>query len=178
MLLSIITAVHLAALSQMESADNDQAVGRNGEVSRYQIMPVLWRKEEVGMMNDEGPKAKAGRFAFAGSPADPALAARVASEIWQNRVDVFRLAYRREPNLRELYLCWHRPARVLNPRARERARAVRFENLVNELTRLREAAASRAAKATEDGQRGARNSSSIRKSANSASLHLSGIQKP
>lgn len=32
----------LEALSQIESGDNDAAIGRAGEVSRYQIMPHVW----------------------------------------------------------------------------------------------------------------------------------------
>ena len=36
-------ARRLAALSQIESGDNDRAVGKAGEVSRYQIMPGVWR---------------------------------------------------------------------------------------------------------------------------------------
>ena len=31
-----------AALSQIESGDNDKAVGRMGEISRYQILPDVW----------------------------------------------------------------------------------------------------------------------------------------
>ena len=42
---SIITAIHLAALSQVESRDRDDAVGAAGEVSRYQIMPLTIEKE-------------------------------------------------------------------------------------------------------------------------------------
>lgn len=32
------------ALSMLESGDNDFAVGRSGEVSRYQILPRVWRE--------------------------------------------------------------------------------------------------------------------------------------
>ena len=37
-----------AALSQLESGDDDGAIGAAGEVSRYQIKPELWRKYAVG----------------------------------------------------------------------------------------------------------------------------------
>jgi len=37
----------------------------------------------------------------------------------------------------ELYLCWHRPGRVLNPRPKELERAQRFANLVEALEKER-----------------------------------------
>ena len=47
LLLSIMSAVaglsKLDAISMIESGDNDDAVGRAGEVSRYQIRPQVWR---------------------------------------------------------------------------------------------------------------------------------------
>src|SRR5215813_11603139 len=33
-----------AALSQIETRDNDSAVGAAGEISRYQMKPRLWRR--------------------------------------------------------------------------------------------------------------------------------------
>src|SRR6185503_4148792 len=45
--LSAITAQaglsKLEAISMIESGNNDSAIGGAGEVSRYQIMPVVWR---------------------------------------------------------------------------------------------------------------------------------------
>jgi len=120
---SIITAVHLAALSQIESADHDKAIGKNGEVSRYQVAPKVWRAE------------LAARHSPVTNPANPKLALIVAFGIWDRRAEAFRLEHRRKPTLQELYLLWHRPARVLNPKPRERQRAQRFENLMIELQR-------------------------------------------
>lgn len=128
MIASLITAVHLAALSQIESGDNNHAIGKAGEVSRYQIMPEAAEREvrENAVLR--------GRPFHAGWAVDESLARAVALGIWEKRVAVFRLVYRREPTVEELYLCWHRPARVLNPKPRELARAVRFANLFKSLS--------------------------------------------
>ena len=122
-IISIITAIHLAALSQIESGDNDKAIGKNGEVTRYQVAPKVWRAE------------LAARTSPITDPANPKLALIVAFGIWDRRAETFRLEHRRKPTLQELYLLWHRPARVLNPKPRERERAQRFENLMIELQR-------------------------------------------
>ncbi len=121
--LSIITAIHLAALSQIESADRDTAIGRNGEVSRYQIMPKIWHAE-----------LKA-RTSPVTNPANPKLSLIVAFGIWDRRAEAFRLKHQRKPSLQELYLLWHRPARVLKPKPRELERAQRFANVVESLTK-------------------------------------------
>lgn len=39
-----VPSVFLWALGEVESGSNDRAVGRAGEVSRYQILPGVWRK--------------------------------------------------------------------------------------------------------------------------------------
>ena len=67
---------------------------------------------------------------------DPALARRLAAGIWEDRAATFRVAYRRSPNLRELYLCWHRPGRVLAPKRRELARAERFAKCLIDLNAI------------------------------------------
>ena len=38
----------LEAIAQVETGGNDRAVGRNGEVSRYQILPSVWREYSTG----------------------------------------------------------------------------------------------------------------------------------
>lgn len=123
---SIITAVHLAALGQIESGAHDAAVGRAGEVSRFQIMPAVAAKE----IRDRNP---AGGRLPAYWQLRPDLAAEVARGIWEKRVATFRLVYRRDPSPVEIYLCWHRPGRVLNPRPRELERATRFADLLQSL---------------------------------------------
>ena len=37
----------LSALSQIESGDNDRAVGKAGEISRYQVLKNEWRMGEL-----------------------------------------------------------------------------------------------------------------------------------
>lgn len=127
LLKSFITAVHLAALSQIESGDHDRMTGADHEISRYQILPAVWNAAVAKL-----PQPVTHHHQPA-TPANPAFADAVAREIWQDRVDVFRMAYGRDPSLTELYLCWHRPARVMNPKPRELLRARRFENLVKAL---------------------------------------------
>lgn len=119
----------MAALSAVESGDRDGAIGRNGELSRYQMMPAAARHEWRAWT-----PAHAGKALPAGWARDPALARRLAAGIWEDRAATFRVVYRRSPNLRELYLCWHRPGRVLAPKRRELARAERFANVVGRLT--------------------------------------------
>jgi hypothetical protein len=122
--IAIITAIHLAALSQMESGDRDAAVGSSGEITRYQIMPREARREICAQGLTEV------------LPADwslnPDMSARIARGLWLKRVETFQYAHRRNPTTQELYLLWHRPGRVLNPHPRELERAQRFENLVQE----------------------------------------------
>lgn len=126
-LLSIITAVHLAALSQIESGDNDAAVGQAGEISRFQMLPKVALKEIQENVDLRG------KTYHAGWPLDGRLTERIARGIWEKRVSVFCLVYRRQPTPAELYLCWHRPGRVLNPTKRERELAGRFANLFQKL---------------------------------------------
>lgn len=133
MVATFITAVHLTALSQIESGDRDVVVGKSGELTRFQILPAVAAREMR-----ENPLLR-GRTFPAGWERDESLARIVALGIWEKRVATFRLAYRRDPTLLELYLCWHRPGRVLNPRPAERERAERFENLVRSNEALRRA---------------------------------------
>jgi len=125
-MVSIITAIHLAALSQVESGDQDDAVGQAGEVSRYQFLPATMLHEQA--INPDFRRMQVrGKWWL-----NEKWAWICAVGIWEKRVDTFRVVYRRDPSLEELYLCWHRPGRVLNPTAAEKARAERFANLVNE----------------------------------------------
>ena len=122
-----ILAIHLAALSQVESGDRDGAVGASGEVSRYQITPQEWRRA-VHLAR----AASGGHWAEI-TPADSLAARIIAFDIWSNRLELFRTEQNRWPSVQELYLIWHRPGRVLHPTAAERERAQRFSNLVESL---------------------------------------------
>ena len=120
-MIAVITAIHLAALSQIESGDNDHARGAAGEVSRYQITPQLWECELWGKP-----------FSLC-HPEKDEIAREVATSVWYRAVSAFRLVQHRDPTLPEMYLLWHRPGRVLAPHPKELDRAKRFENLFNRL---------------------------------------------
>lgn len=111
----------LDALSQIESGNNDHAIGRQQEVSRYQILPVFWIQAEAS----DKPA----------SPTDPAAAKAVVCRIMAARSRAFEARYHRQPTDFEYYVLWHRPAclvgrsplRPLAPAEMERAR--RFASL-------------------------------------------------
>lgn len=118
----VVTAVHMAALGQIEGgADDISRHGKNGEITRYQVLPVVLHHHGCGTADVE----------------DAAGAARACQRIWQYRVNVFIEDNLRGPDLEELYLLWHRPALVLKPTRqptrREVERAQRFANLVEAL---------------------------------------------
>ena len=125
--IALLTAVHLAALGQIETGDNDHAVGHNGEVSRYQILPkVAWKEihlnPELSLL-DWRP----------GWPAHEPQVRRVVLGVWSKRVATFQVAQGRVPSPVEIYLLWHRPGRVLHPTPAERDRAERFAAVLQKL---------------------------------------------
>jgi hypothetical protein len=109
------------ALSQIESHNNDHAIGKQQEVSRYQILPAFWAQA----------KSWNGRI----SPTDPAAAKGVVDWIMQARCRTFEARYHRAPTDFEYYILWHRPACLVGrPVLRhitstERDRGRRFESL-------------------------------------------------
>ena len=105
-----------AALSQIESGDNDFARGHFGEISRYQIRHPEWRH------------ATALPFHAA---TNAVLALAVAKVIQGGRTDAFALAHHRSPSPVEFYLLWNQPARVDRPTSGGVEKARRFENLIN-----------------------------------------------
>lgn len=123
-----VTPAELDALSQIESGNRDRAVGRAGEVSRYQIMPKVWR-------------------AFGGkNPRDKREARRVARLYLEAQSAAFRLAIHRQPDAMELYFLWNSPRKF---KARHMLafmmdmptyrRALRFAALVSAIERERKA---------------------------------------
>jgi hypothetical protein len=108
----------LEALSQVESGDCDSCVGKDGEISRYQICKSVWRS------NTSLPVSAA---------LIPETAKGVALAILQKRFDRFKASFHREPTNIEVYLCWHRPSRPTHPRPKELERAQRFANLVEKI---------------------------------------------
>ena len=103
-----------AALSQIETRDNDGAVGAAGEISRFQVKPKLWRR-------------------YTRSDADwknPSVALAAAQQIMRDRCACFKRAYNRQPTDFEFYVLWNAPAQVDRPRKAVRERAERFCRLV------------------------------------------------
>jgi hypothetical protein len=95
----------LEALATVESGGNDRAVGRAGEVSRYQIKPGVWRRA----VEDNGWKASA---------KDARAAKRVANTILEERIKRFKQAVGREPTAREVYALWNAPGLLAQQRWR------------------------------------------------------------
>jgi hypothetical protein len=70
----------------------DHTRGSSGEVSRFQIMPEVWR-----------------RYTRSRSWTNPEVAWSVAQKIIQDRIDQFKGKIGREPEPVELYLLWNKP---------------------------------------------------------------------
>ena len=99
-----------AALSMIESGNNDRAVGAVGEVSRFQIRPELWP---------------------GGNPENPQEALTVAQKTMQSRVDHFLRRHNRQPTDFEFYVLWNAPWQAgRHPSSTVKERAQRFVNLV------------------------------------------------
>lgn len=104
-----------SALSQLESGDDDWAVGSAGEISRYQIKPEVWRR-------------------YAAANADwrkPDEALPVAREAMRERCAAFERVVHRPPTEVEFYILWNAPAQIQRPGKAVSGRAERFCNLVN-----------------------------------------------
>ena len=103
-----------SALSQIESGDNDRALGSAGEVSRYQIKPEVWRRYAPAKADWANP--------------DDALS--VARETMQERCAEFEGAFHRPPTDFEFYILWNAPAQIQRPGKAVSGRAERFCNLI------------------------------------------------
>ena len=80
----------LEALSMIESGNNDQAVGKLGEVSRYQILPRVWRA-----------------YSSAWNYRNPQLASEVAEKHLNFLESGFRERTGREPSDFDRYVLWN-----------------------------------------------------------------------
>jgi hypothetical protein len=106
----------MRALSAVESNDRDHVKGKAGEVSRYQILPSIWRREGQSLR-----------------PTNPLHAATVVRRIMTVRAARFRGIYGRLPTDFEFYVLWNAPAQMLDGypvSKRVAARAQRFCNAV------------------------------------------------
>ena len=98
-----------AALSMIESGNNDHAVGAVGEVSRYQIRPELWP---------------------GGNPLNPQVALTAAQKTMLPRLNRFERSHKRMPTDFEFYVLWNAPWQADHPSPAVKERARRFANLV------------------------------------------------
>ena len=98
-----------AALSMIESGDNDNAVGPGGEISRFQIRPELWP---------------------GGNPQDNRIALAAAQEIMEPRLLEFQKDHKRAATDFEFYILWNAPWQADHPSKTVTERARRFVNLV------------------------------------------------
>jgi hypothetical protein len=104
------------ALSQIESGDNDFAVGRAGEISRYQIRRELWQKVTNAPLSEA---------------TNSAVAISVAKSIALARMENFRQQYNRPPTDSEFYILWNAPGEIDHPSHVVRSRASLYANLVS-----------------------------------------------
>ena len=70
----------------------DYMKGTSGEVSRYQIMPAVWK-----------------RYSTSRDYHNPSVAWEVAQKILVDRIGTFRERMHRDPTPTELYLLWNKP---------------------------------------------------------------------
>lgn len=109
----------LATISQVKTGDKDFAVGKNGEVSRYQILPHVWIKYDPERRIKQGDAT------------DPRKAAQIAGRILTDRISKFRILRGRNPTPADVYALWHRPDEAYRGKLKPttRLRAERFSNL-------------------------------------------------
>jgi hypothetical protein len=104
-----------AALSMIESGNDDFAHGRHTEISRFQIQREVWLQATNAPV---------------GSATNAAVARAVAEMIAAKRCQDFEKKRGRAPTDFEFYVLWNAPAQVDKPVPAVRARAERFANLV------------------------------------------------
>ncbi len=105
----------------LETGDDDSAIGRCGEISRFQIRAELWP---------------------GGNPQNARAALGVARNIMQTRVERFQQTHGRSPTNFEFYVLWNAPAEIDHPVPCVVERARRYANLVERDTRQTQAASS------------------------------------
>ena len=104
----------LAALSMIETGNNDRMVGRAGEISRYQILKREWRSVTNSTRYTDRDTARA-----------------VTLTLIDRRVASFRSIYQRPPTNFEFYALWNAPGQVLEGRVSRTVaeRCQRYANL-------------------------------------------------
>jgi hypothetical protein len=104
-----------AALSMIESGNDDSANGPLGEVSRFQIQRAIW------CQITNAPISQA---------SDPKVAEAVTRSLAGSRCHEFERLHGRPPTDVEFYILWNAPAQISHPGGPVLERAKRFANLV------------------------------------------------
>jgi len=117
-----LDAKHLFALGMIETGNNDWVVGSAGEVSRYQLMPIVWKS-----------------YSKSADYQNPRVSLQVARAHWFYLASYFKGKTGRMPDDFDMYVLWNTKfgyyahkgfsKRLLAPVVRDRAQ--RFVNLVN-----------------------------------------------
>ena len=118
---AVLDSLRLYALGAIETGNNDNEIGQRGEVSRYQIMPSVWKHYSQSSYYD-----------------NPQVSRTVAQQHWSSLRASFKKKTGREPDNFDMYVMWNtcygyyasrgfQPAH-LDPVVRDRAQ--RFVNLV------------------------------------------------
>jgi hypothetical protein len=103
-----------AALAQIESGNNDHALGLAGEVSRYQIKPRVWHRYAPATANWRSVEQSL----------------PIAKAAMRDRCAAFERNFRRPPTDFEFYVLWNAPGQIRKPSAVVTKRAQRFCNLM------------------------------------------------
>lgn len=111
----------LFALGMIETGNNDFLIGSAGEVSRYQLMPVVWKS-----------------YSKSYDYVNPQIALQVARSHWVYLANYFKDKTGRNPNDFDMYVLWNTrygyyahkgfSKNLLSPVVKDRAQ--RFVNLV------------------------------------------------
>ena len=104
------------ALGMQESGNDDKAIGQAGEVSRYQILPSVW-KEIVPWPMTMATNKTAAKI--------------IANEIMIRRIWKFTTSHHRLPTNLEWALLWKTPNRVDHPSKEKLDQAKCVVNLIN-----------------------------------------------
>ncbi|MDB6124612.1 MAG: hypothetical protein JWQ71_3605 [Pedosphaera sp.] len=110
------------ALGMIETGNNDREVGRAGEISRYQIHPLVWKT-----------------YSTSRDYQNPEVSLQVARQHWTYLANYFKQQTQHEPSDFDMYVLWNTTygyyarrgfsRQRLNPIVIDRAQ--RFVNLVN-----------------------------------------------
>ena len=115
----------MLALAMIETGVNDREVGGQGEISRYQLSPAVWRN-----------------YTDSDDYTDPQVSMQVAGQHWRYLANYFRQKTGREPDDFDMYVLWNTrfgyyekkkfSQHDISPVIQDRAS--RFVNLVNRKT--------------------------------------------